>query len=84
MLTAFTQLDPRKDATATRFERLSFDEAVAGQYAVMDQTAFALCRDRQVPIRVFEMNTPGAIEAVFSDQPPGTFGERLTGYTTDD
>lgn len=64
--------DPRRDPGAERFARLTFDQAVAGRYAVMDQTAFALCRDRRLPIRVFDMTRPGAITAALGDEPPGT------------
>ncbi|MDA3961193.1 MAG: uridine monophosphate kinase [Planctomycetota bacterium] len=64
--------DPRKDASATRFDHLSFDQAVAGRYAIMDQTAFALCRERHLPIRVFDMTEAGAITAALGDNPPGT------------
>lgn len=64
--------DPRRDASATRFERLSFDQALAGRYAVMDATAFAICRDRSVCIRVFDMTTHGSIAAALGSNPPGT------------
>ncbi len=64
--------DPRRHPDATRFEHLSFDQALAGRYAVMDQTAFALCRERQLPIRVFAAGTPGAIAAALGEHPPGT------------
>lgn len=66
------EADPRHHPEARRFEVLSFDEAIEGRYAVMDQTAFALCRDRRVPIRVFDMTRPGAITRALGDQPPGT------------
>jgi uridylate kinase len=64
--------DPRKDPTATRFEHLTFDQALAGRYAVMDQAAFALCREQDIAIRVFDMTSPGAIRAALGDNPPGT------------
>lgn len=64
--------DPRKDPAAERFETLTFDQALAGQYGVMDQTAFALCRAQNVPIRVFDMNRAGAITDVFGANAPGT------------
>ena len=64
--------DPRTNPDAQRFESLTFDQAVEGRYAVMDQTAFALCRDRQVPIRVFDMTQPGAIRSALGEHPPGT------------
>ena len=43
--------DPKLDASATRFTRLSFDEALTRNLRVMDATAFALCRDQKLPIR---------------------------------
>ncbi|TAJ18058.1 MAG: UMP kinase, partial [Rugosibacter sp.] len=42
--------DPKKDAAATRFARISFDEVIQRNLAVMDATAFALCRDQKLPI----------------------------------
>ncbi len=64
--------DPRKDSSAKRFETLSFDEAIAGRYQVMDQAAFAICRDQSVSIRVFDMRQPGAIVQALGPTPPGT------------
>ena len=64
--------DPRRDPQARRFDRLTFDEAVAGRYAVMDQAAFALCRDNGIPIRVFDMTVSGAITGALGPNPPGT------------
>ncbi|MFT5723436.1 MAG: uridylate kinase [Bacteroidia bacterium] len=48
--------DPEKDATATRFNNLSFTEAIQRQLKVMDMTAFTLCQENQLPIVVFDMN----------------------------
>ena len=64
--------DPRRDPEAKRFEHLSFDEAVAGGYGVMDQTAFTLCRSHTIPIRVFDMTPPGAIATALGPHPTGT------------
>ncbi len=64
--------DPKKDPTATRFERLTYDQALDGRYAVMDTAAFALCRDRRIFIRVFDMTAPGQIAAALGPTPPGT------------
>ncbi|MGQ9725319.1 MAG: UMP kinase, partial [Tepidimonas sp.] len=44
--------DPKKDPNATRYQRISFDEAMVRQLQVMDATAFALCRDQNLPVRV--------------------------------
>lgn len=64
--------DPKKDPKAQRIERMTFDEAIAGRYGVMDAAAFSLCRDRQVNIRVFDMTKPGSIVAALGSNPPGT------------
>jgi uridylate kinase len=53
--------DPKKDLNATRFERLSHDEAIARNLQIMDTAAFALCRDNAIPIVVFSVNEAGAI-----------------------
>ena len=53
--------DPKKDRNATRYERLSHDEAIARNLQIMDTAAFALCRDNAIPIVVFSVNEPGAI-----------------------
>ena len=53
--------DPKKDLNATRYERLSHDEAIARNLQIMDTAAFALCRDNAIPIVVFSVNEPGAI-----------------------
>ncbi len=56
--------DPKKDKTATRFERLTHAQAVEGGYKVMDATAFALARDTSLPIIVFSIAEPGSIGAI--------------------
>jgi uridylate kinase len=56
--------DPKKDPTATRFERLSHKEAIDRDLKVMDATAFALARENRMPIIVFSIQERGAIEAV--------------------
>jgi uridylate kinase len=64
--------DPKKDPTAKRFSRLTFDQAVDGRYGVMDAAAFALCRENRVPIRVFDMTKPGSIAQALGPHPAGT------------
>ncbi|MDR0735589.1 MAG: UMP kinase [Zoogloeaceae bacterium] len=64
--------DPKKDKNATRFERISFDEAIALNLAVMDSTAFALCRDQKLPINVFSIFKPGALKRVVCGENEGT------------
>jgi len=64
--------DPRKDAQATRYARLSFDEAMTKNLGIMDATAFALCRDQKLPIKVFSIFKPGALKAVVMGADEGT------------
>lgn len=51
--------DPEKDKTATRYDQVSFDEAITRNLKVMDMTAFALCKENKIPIIVFDMNKKG-------------------------
>ncbi len=64
--------DPKKDKTATRFERLSHSQAVEGGYKVMDATAFALARETSLPIIVFSVAEPGSIGAVLTGKGKST------------
>jgi uridylate kinase len=64
--------DPKKDPNATRFETISFDEAIAKHLQVMDATAFALCRDQKLPIKVFSIVKPGALMRVIMGEDEGT------------
>ena len=56
--------DPKKDPTAQRYDRLTHQEALDRDLKVMDATAFALARENRMPIIVFSIQVPGAIEAV--------------------
>lgn len=64
--------DPIKDASATRYERLSFDDAIAQNLAVLDTAAFALCREQNVPLVVFNIFKSGALKRVVMGEPEGT------------
>lgn len=64
--------DPVKDPTATRYDRLSYDEVLERQLGVMDLTAMCLARDHQMPVRVFNMNKPGALVTVVRGGEEGT------------
>lgn len=64
--------DPKKDSAATRFARISFDEAISRNLAVMDATAFALCRDQKLPINVFSIFKAGALKRVVLGEDEGT------------
>ncbi|MDD3155594.1 MAG: UMP kinase [Victivallaceae bacterium] len=56
--------DPKKFPDAERFAKLSFDEALSRKLAVMDQTAFSLCRDNHLPIVVFDFSHPENLERI--------------------
>jgi uridylate kinase len=61
--------DPMKDATATRFESITFQEVLEKRLRVMDASAISLCRDNNVPIIVFNMRTAGNIARVVRNEP---------------
>jgi uridylate kinase len=64
--------DPKKDPTATRYATVTFDEAIARNLQVLDATAFALCRDQKLPIKVFSIFKPGALLRVVKGEDEGT------------
>ena len=64
--------DPMKDPTATRYQRISFDEAIGRNLKVMDATAFALCRDQRLPLKVFSIFKEGALRRVVAGEDEGT------------
>ena len=64
--------DPKKNAEAQRFHRISFDEAIGRNLEVLDATAFALCRDQKLPINVFSIFKPGALKRVVMGEDEGT------------
>lgn len=64
--------DPKKDPSATRYEKLSFDEAMRKNLGIMDAAAFALCRDQKLPIKVFSIFKHGALKRVIMGEDEGT------------
>lgn len=64
--------DPLKDPAATRFEHVTFQEAIARGLAVMDTAAFALARDNGLPIIVFNVHEPGALARIVAGEAVGT------------
>ena len=64
--------DPKTDPTATRYDSVSFDEAISKNLQVLDATAFALCRDQKLPIKVFSIFKPGALKRVVMGENEGT------------
>lgn len=69
--------DPEKDPTATKYEKLSFDEAYKNNLTIMDMTAFTLCRENNLPILVFDMNKKGNLKKVIMDPSLGTLVANL-------
>jgi uridylate kinase len=64
--------DPKKDPGATRYATITFDEALSRNLQIMDATAFALCRDQRLPIKVFDIFKPGALARVVMGADEGT------------
>lgn len=64
--------DPKKDPTATRYDIVSYDEAINKNLKVMDATAFTLCRDQKMPIAVFSIFKVGALKRVILGENEGT------------
>jgi uridylate kinase len=64
--------DPEKDDTATKYDKISFTEAIQRNLKVMDMTAFTLCQENQLPIIVFDMNKPGNLLSVVQGNQIGT------------
>jgi uridylate kinase len=64
--------DPNANPTATRYDRISYQEALERNLRVMDTSALALCRDNDLPILVFDMAEKGAIERAITGAPIGT------------
>ena len=65
--------DPEKDPTATRFEKISFDEVYQRDLKVMDLTATAMCKENNLPIIVFNMDIKGNLKKVLEGQSVGTY-----------
>jgi len=64
--------DPKVDPKAERYERVRFDDALAKNLRVMDQTALALCRENKTPIIVFDISRPGNLRRVAVGEEVGT------------
>ncbi|CCW35347.1 uridylate kinase [Chthonomonas calidirosea] len=64
--------DPHKFQDAVRYEQLSFDECIAKNLRVMDQTAFTFCKEYDIPIVVFNIARPGNIRRVVCGEKIGT------------
>ena len=64
--------DPEKDPNAVKFETITFDEILARGLRIMDLTATALCKENNMPVVVFDMDTPGNLARVAAGQSVGT------------
>ena len=64
--------DPKKDPSATRYSKISFDDAMSQNLGIMDATAFALCRDQKLPVKVFSIFKHGALKRVVLGEDEGT------------
>ncbi len=64
--------DPEKDSTATKYETITFDDVYSKGLNVMDMTAFTLCKENNLPIIVFDMDTPGNFKKLMTGDKVGT------------
>lgn len=64
--------DPKKDPTATRFDSLTFDEALTRGLKIMDATALAMCKEQKLPVLVFDFKKKGNIRRVVEGESIGT------------
>jgi uridylate kinase len=64
--------DPMKQPDAVKYDRLSYDEVLDKKLEVMDLTAICLCRDHDMPVRVFEMEKQGALLSIVRGGEEGT------------
>ncbi len=64
--------DPEKDPDAEKFDEITFDEALEKNLRILDQTAFTMCRENELPVIVFDMNERGNLKKLISGQKIGT------------
>ncbi|MBN8886623.1 MAG: UMP kinase [Rudaea sp.] len=64
--------DPKKDPTATRYDRLTYDQVIERKLAVMDTAAIALCRDNKLPLRIYDMSREGDLMRIVRGEAVGT------------
>ena len=64
--------DPEKDASASKYNDISFDDVLKKGLKVMDTTAFTLSQENELPIIVFDMNKKGNLKKIISGEPIGT------------
>jgi len=64
--------DPEKDPAAVRYDKLTFDKVIDDRLNVMDTTAVVMCRDNDLPIRVFDLHVPGNLVRLVEGDDVGT------------
>ena len=64
--------DPEKDPSAVKFDKITYDEIYRRGLKVMDLTATTLCKENNLPIIVFDMDTPGNLKKVLAGENIGT------------
>ncbi|MFT3762906.1 MAG: UMP kinase [Pseudoxanthomonas sp.] len=64
--------DPNKHTDAVKFDKLSYDEVIARNLQVMDTAAFALCRDSDLPLRIYDLSVPGNLMRILRGENIGT------------
>jgi uridylate kinase len=69
--------DPVKNPAATRYRRLTFDKVLTDRLNVMDATAIVMCRDNNLPLRVFDLNIPGELLRIVRGEDVGTLVTNL-------
>ena len=64
--------DPEKNPNAKRFDSVSYDQVLSDKLSVMDATAIVMCRDNNLPLRIFNLTEPGALVKAMSGDNIGT------------
>jgi uridylate kinase len=64
--------DPEKDPTATKYDHVTYQQAISGNLKVMDMTAFTLCQENNMPIIVFDINGEGNLVKIVKGEQIGT------------
>lgn len=68
--------DPKKNPAATRFDKLTYDEVIQRNLQVMDTAAFALCRENDIPLRIYDIGREGALMDILKGENIGTLVTR--------
>jgi uridylate kinase len=68
--------DPKKNPDAKRFQRLTYDEVLSRNLQVMDTAAFALCRENDIPLRIYDMGNAGTLMRILQGEDIGTLVTR--------